>query len=83
MLIYDVAQYLQQQRKQVIDKIIATLKALRERGLGFDRENLMFEIMQGTGCTRRKAMEYISEAEWAMNYQEQLDKKAAEALELG
>ena len=58
--------YAQEQRKKIINKIIATLKLVKEQNKELDDSALIVEIMTMHGATMKKAKQYIMEARFIM-----------------
>lgn len=54
--------YAQEQRREIISKIIATLEKCKEEDLELDELSLISEIMLEHGATRKTAKTYIEEA---------------------
>lgn len=58
----------QEQRKEIVKKVISSLRLLQESELELDKEGLIATVMAEYGSTRRKAAEYIQEAQYILKH---------------
>ena len=59
--------HISMKRELAIKKITATIKALHEKGLSYDFDKLLLEVMSEFFVARRTAIEYIKTAEFSAN----------------
>ena len=75
----------QDQRRNLIAKVMATLRKVKKEDLILDKEALIAEIMGWCGSTKKKAEEYVREAEWLLSHakepEKQEDNEALKVLE--